>query len=135
MPVARILQWPFRVMPLLSTEILQEKWQVVLPLISRSTAVARIRETAMEISECGDLSIDRGEQHIGFFRLWVSKTGYSQKRSWCVDIWHGVHFTGRWESVPNLEYAKRIRFKALTTPHPGGKLTELGSYLTIEDVR
>ncbi len=132
--IARVLQWP-RVMPLYFIVFHFRKWKArVMPLISRVAAERKAIRTAFEIAEVGTLVVEYGEQHVGYYRLWVSQNGFTRKTVWTLDIWHNVHFTGRWSSVPNLKQAKRIKFKALREPLHGSRRTHIASYLKIEHV-
>ena len=132
MTVAQIRQW-FYVIPLLSIEAVQEKWRVILPLISRKAAIARAKRVAKEIGEVGELDITYYKQHIGFIRLFVESRGRNRK-SWCVNLRHCCQFRGRLTSVPDMENAQHIRFKFRETPLVGGDPTSASDYLKIERV-
>ena len=132
MTVAQIRQW-FYVIPLLSIETVQEKWRVILPLISRKAAIARAKKVAEEIGQAGDLDITYYKQHIGFIRLFVESRGRNP-RGWCINLRHCVHFRGRLTSVPDMENAQYIRLKFHKTPLFGGDPTTASDYLEIERV-
>ncbi len=124
MPLAERLQWLY-VAPL---QIAQK----LVTGISATRSITEAVDTAIAISNAGQLSVYLAEQKIGFVRFTLVKKGWERNRTWVIEVNHVDHFKGRYSRVPDLVNTKWMRFSFLGSCIPGASPSNPASYLKIE---